>query len=95
MAFCTEAQIDDDEFDFELTYDAHTVTDNEQDEHALQSDNESLGDEQASTDYSNVYHDSPLMTDFNLDGLNDSPSPTIIIDEEDTMPPDASASFLR
>jgi len=42
----------------------------------------------------------PLVTDFNLDGPKESskdsePPPTIIEDEEDTVPQDASAELLR
>jgi hypothetical protein len=65
------------------------VTDNEQSE----SDDEDIDDELMSDD--DIGRQDPLTTDFRMDGPKDAPSPTVIIDEEDMMPQDASALFLH
>ena len=88
-AFCTEIDIDDDEYEPDLAYDANTITDDEGDQL------ESEGDNESTTSDSPMDRQDPLFTDFNMDGPKDAPSPTVIIDEEDTMTQDASATFLR
>ena len=91
-AFCTELDIDDDDFAPDLAYDANIITD---DEEEIESEDEVQDDDESTTPDSPVDRKDPLFTDFNLNGPKDAPSPTVIVDEEDTMPQDASAMFLR
>jgi GAG-pre-integrase domain len=65
------------------------VTDDEQSE----SDDEGIDDELISDN--DIGRQDPLTMDFIMDGLKDALSPTVIIDEEDMMPQDASTLFLH
>ena len=65
------------------------------DEHEPEADDQALGDEQSIASEMDVMRQDSLTTDFKMDGPDHAPSPTIIIDEEDTMLQDASALFLR
>ena len=91
-AFSAEVHEDVDDYSSPLTYQSTTVTD---DEFEPESDDESLGEEQSTTSEEDVGRRDPLTTDFRMEGPENASSPTVIIDEEDTMPQDASALFLR
>jgi hypothetical protein len=91
-AFCAKLDIDNDNFAPDLAYDANIITDAEnkfESEEEVQEDNES------------TIPDSPVgrkersLVYGYLNGPKDAPSPTVIVDKEDTMPQDALAMFLR
>ena len=72
-----------------LAYEAPIVSDEENSEN--EDENSTGGDEEAMQ----PQRERPLVTDFNLQGLEDATAPAIIEDEEDSMPQDATADFLR
>jgi hypothetical protein len=90
--FSAEAHENIDDFDESLAYQSTMVTD---DELESESDDEDIDDNDDSVSNDDTARRDPLTTDFRMDGPKDAPSPTIIIDEEDTMPQEASALFLR
>ena len=94
LAFEATHQISDEDV---LTYDAPeaaVVSDDEYPNSEELQDDDVIYRSQAHE--SHTQRESPLTTQFELDGPNDSPElPTIIEDEEDRLPQDASAEFLR
>jgi hypothetical protein len=91
-AFSAEVHEDIDEFNTSLAYQSTMITDDEQEP---ETDDQSIGDKQSIASETDVTRQDPLTTDFKMNGPAHAPSPTIIIDEEDTMLQDASALFLR
>jgi hypothetical protein len=68
------------------------VTDDELESESADEDDEDHNDTMSDDD---IARQDPLTTDFRVDGPKDAPSPTIIIDEEDMMPQNTLALFLR
>jgi hypothetical protein len=86
--FCAEGGVYDDDPDSEfVAFDSNLVSDDEPDN---EQETEQWYDEE-----SFQQRDSPLSTDFNLDGPPNTTTPNVIVDEEDVIPQDASAEFLR
>ena len=74
-----------------MTYESQMVSDDEdegQEEDQVESDSEDSEDLPFQREH-------PLHTDFNLEGPKGARMPTVVEDEEDTRPQDASAEFLR
>ena len=89
QAFCAQVGAQGDEESDLLAYEAPMVSDEENSED--EDENSTGGDEEAMQ----PQRERPLVTDFNLQGLEDATAPAIIEDEEDSMPQDATADFLR
>jgi hypothetical protein len=89
-AFSAELHEDIDDYQNSLAYPSTMVTDDEQ---SKSDADEDINNELMSDD--DIGRQDPLTMDFSMDGLKDASSPTVIIDEEDTMPQEASALFLR
>jgi hypothetical protein len=92
-AFCTECKMEE-EADI-IAFETHVIEDSDSEDEAQGQDSEGGIDDEEQA----LLREEPLTTDFKLDGPNlqdqDSPTPNIIEDEEDQMPQDASAEFLR
>jgi hypothetical protein len=65
------------------------------DELKSKSSDKDIEDQDDTVSDDDIVRQDPLTTDFRMDGPKDAPRPTIIIDEEDKMPQDASALFLH
>ena len=91
-AFCSEIGEDDEDYDVQddvaFPSESHTVTDDEQ-------DSESDEEDEATSDYVPESRESPLTTDFDLNGPKDQDKPNVVEDEEDQIPQDVQAEFLR
>jgi hypothetical protein len=85
--FCAERDVDDDDSE-PISFNANLVTDDTDDE-VEQQEPEWIEPEFAQQ------RDSPLTTDFDLNGLDTSEAPNVFQDEEDVISQDASAEFLR
>jgi hypothetical protein len=91
-AFCTDIGHEDG-YETEYACDTNVVSDDEAEESSESQDDQSDDD-------SRIPRSIPLVTDFNINGPKESSEdselpPTIIEDEEDTVPQDASAELLR
>ena len=90
-AFSAEAHENIDDCNEPLAYQSTMVTDDELESESGDEDDEDHNDTMSDD---NIARQDPLTTDFRVDGPKDAPSPTIIIDKEDTMPQNALALFL-
>jgi len=85
-AFSTEiGETEGDDYDEDLTYEANVVSDDES-EYNESNDDIEMQDES---------RDEPLTTTFDLNGPTNTQDVTIDEQEEDTIPQDVSAEFLR
>jgi len=105
-AFCSEIdETDDDDADISdlVAFDSTMVTDDEQSEDELDEEDASPSDyvpdsqdEVSLNDDLPVPRDGPLTTDFDLDGPKEAQdTPDVVQDEEDKIPQDVRAEFLR
>ena len=87
-AFCTEAEIPDDEVEDPITFESNVVSDDEEDD----SDDEQSTFEEENLPYVGIHTD----FDLDLDGQSPENQPSIVQDdEEDRQPSSTAAEFLK
>jgi hypothetical protein len=90
-AFCAEAGIDDDDSE-PVSFDTGLVS---YDDFDPREEDESLDPDLDDDEDFLQQRESPITTDFDLNGPAAANAPDVVVDEEDVLPQDASAELLR